>query len=269
MAHFNGLAKSCSKNIAFFQLLMRERRLKLENEKLQAHIRTLVSADYKDKMRYYSEETQRRIKSVCNLSVPLYWLSDSILHVCGYSITLLLILLEGCTDAERYARSIWAWLLKNKNLCLVTNNGKWFPVCLGWSNAVFLCISQLQDDVFCSVPKIFVQMAFRFWIGTNTFDSAVYKICHQTSLWQNCKSNARKYSTAAQNFATKIKWLRCRRPQNQQWCSLQTDFSDRLNNFAKSSFTFQIAYAIALGAWKRRLSDCVERPIQQSRKRKG
>lgn len=50
------------------ELMSRERRLKLENEKLQSQLRKLVSADRREKMRYYSEEAQRKIRSLEELA---------------------------------------------------------------------------------------------------------------------------------------------------------------------------------------------------------
>ncbi|VDM42853.1 unnamed protein product [Toxocara canis] len=44
------------------ELLARERRLKQENEKMQSHLRKLVGADRREKMRYYSEDAQRKIR---------------------------------------------------------------------------------------------------------------------------------------------------------------------------------------------------------------
>uniref|UniRef100_A0A0R3RFY0 E3 ubiquitin protein ligase n=1 Tax=Elaeophora elaphi TaxID=1147741 RepID=A0A0R3RFY0_9BILA len=46
------------------ELLARERRLKLENDKLQLHIKKLVGADHREKMKYYSDEAQRKIRSL-------------------------------------------------------------------------------------------------------------------------------------------------------------------------------------------------------------
>uniref|UniRef100_A0AAF5PR92 E3 ubiquitin protein ligase n=2 Tax=Wuchereria bancrofti TaxID=6293 RepID=A0AAF5PR92_WUCBA len=46
------------------ELLVRERRLKLENDKLQLHIKKLVGADHREKMKYYSDEAQRKIRSL-------------------------------------------------------------------------------------------------------------------------------------------------------------------------------------------------------------
>ncbi|VDN93395.1 unnamed protein product [Brugia pahangi] len=44
------------------ELLVRERRLKLENDKLQLHIKKLAGADHREKMKYYSDEAQRKIR---------------------------------------------------------------------------------------------------------------------------------------------------------------------------------------------------------------
>ncbi|KAK6100621.1 Zinc finger C3HC4 type (RING finger) family protein [Brugia pahangi] len=46
------------------ELLVRERRLKLENDKLQLHIKKLAGADHREKMKYYSDEAQRKIRSL-------------------------------------------------------------------------------------------------------------------------------------------------------------------------------------------------------------
>ncbi|EFO25573.2 RING finger protein 20 [Loa loa] len=46
------------------ELLARERRLKLENDKLQLHIKKLAGADHREKMKYYSDEAQRKIRSL-------------------------------------------------------------------------------------------------------------------------------------------------------------------------------------------------------------
>ncbi|MCP9258125.1 hypothetical protein DINM_001436 [Dirofilaria immitis] len=46
------------------ELLSRERRLKLENDKLQLHIKKLAGADHREKMKYYSDEAQRKIRSL-------------------------------------------------------------------------------------------------------------------------------------------------------------------------------------------------------------
>lgn len=53
------------------ELLARERRLRLENEKLQAHLKKLVGADRREKMRYYSEEAQRKIRNLEELNERL------------------------------------------------------------------------------------------------------------------------------------------------------------------------------------------------------
>uniref|UniRef100_F1KQY9 E3 ubiquitin protein ligase n=2 Tax=Ascaris TaxID=6251 RepID=F1KQY9_ASCSU len=53
------------------ELLARERRLKLENEKMQSHLRKLVGADRREKMRYYSEDAQRKIRSLEELNERL------------------------------------------------------------------------------------------------------------------------------------------------------------------------------------------------------
>ncbi|VDN25892.1 unnamed protein product [Gongylonema pulchrum] len=45
-------------------LLARERRLKLENDKLQVHIKKLMGADSREKMKFYSEEAQKKIRSL-------------------------------------------------------------------------------------------------------------------------------------------------------------------------------------------------------------
>ncbi|VDN02492.1 unnamed protein product [Thelazia callipaeda] len=46
------------------ELLTREKRLKLENEKLQSHIKRLVGADHRERMKYYSDDAQKKIKSL-------------------------------------------------------------------------------------------------------------------------------------------------------------------------------------------------------------
>uniref|UniRef100_A0A0N5AMT2 E3 ubiquitin protein ligase n=1 Tax=Syphacia muris TaxID=451379 RepID=A0A0N5AMT2_9BILA len=53
------------------ELLARDRRQRLENEKLQAHLKKLVGADRREKMRYYSEEAQRKIRSLEELNERL------------------------------------------------------------------------------------------------------------------------------------------------------------------------------------------------------
>ncbi|VDN59365.1 unnamed protein product [Dracunculus medinensis] len=53
------------------EILSRERLLKNENDKLQTHLRKLVKADRREKMKYYSEEAQRKIRSLEELNERL------------------------------------------------------------------------------------------------------------------------------------------------------------------------------------------------------
>ncbi|MFH4974275.1 hypothetical protein AB6A40_000984 [Gnathostoma spinigerum] len=46
------------------ELMARERRLKMENEKMQFHLRKLAANDRREKMRYYEEEAQRKIRAL-------------------------------------------------------------------------------------------------------------------------------------------------------------------------------------------------------------
>ncbi|VDK50127.1 unnamed protein product [Anisakis simplex] len=54
-----------------FEILARERRLKQENEKMQSHLRKLVGADRREKMRYYADDAQRKIRSLEELNERL------------------------------------------------------------------------------------------------------------------------------------------------------------------------------------------------------